>query len=43
MEVTVEGKKFHCQPGDKLIINGNVQHSAVAGPQGCGFFWSEKL
>jgi hypothetical protein len=36
MEVTVEGKKFHCQPGDRFIIDGNIQ-------QGCGFFWSEKL
>jgi quercetin dioxygenase-like cupin family protein len=43
MEVTVKGQKFDGAPGDKLIIPGNVEHAAVAGPKGCGFFWSEKL
>lgn len=43
MEVTVAGQKFYCRPGDKLIIDGNIEHSALAGPEGCGFFWSEKL
>lgn len=43
MEITVQGQKFECKPGDKLIIPGNVEHSAVAGPEGCAFLWSEKL
>lgn len=43
MEVTVKGQKFACKPGDKLIITGNIEHSAVAGSEGCTFFWSEKL
>lgn len=43
MEVKVKGQTFDCKPGDKLIIPGNVEHSAVAGPEGCVFFWSEKL
>lgn len=43
MEVKVKGQKFDCRPGDKLIIPGNIEHSAVAGPEGCAFFWSEKL
>jgi quercetin dioxygenase-like cupin family protein len=43
MEVTVKGQKFHGKPGDKLVIPGNVEHSALARPQGCVFFWSEKL
>lgn len=37
------GKEWYaCKPGDKLIIEGNVEHEAVAGSKGCVFFWSEK-
>lgn len=43
MEVKVKGDSYHCKPGDKLIIPGNVEHSAHAGPEGWAFFWSEKL
>lgn len=43
MEVRVKGEKYDCRPGDKLIIPGNDEHSAHAGPEGCAFFWSEKL
>jgi len=43
MEVTVKGQKFDCQPGDRLVIPGNSEHAALAGPRGCVFFWSEKL
>lgn len=43
MEVVVDGKKFSCKSGDKLIIPGNVVHWAVVGSEGCRFFWSEKL
>ncbi len=43
MEVKVKDVTYNCNPGDKLIIPGNVEHSSVAGPEGCVFFWSEKL
>lgn len=43
MEVSVEGKTYQCNPGDKLIIPGKVEHSAKTGSGGCAFFWSEKL
>ncbi len=43
MEVTVDGKKYQCNRGDKLVIPGNITHSAIAGGKGCTFFWSEKL
>ena len=43
MEVRVRGASLQCKPGDKLIIPGNTGHSAVAGPDGCFFLWSEKL
>jgi len=43
MEVEVAGQKYSCRPGDKLVIPGNVEHSALVGPEGCLFFWSEKL
>ena len=43
MEVEVAGQKYSCRSGDKLIIPGNVEHAALVGPEGCLFFWSEKL
>ena len=43
MEVNVGRNSFECHAGDKVIIPGNVEHSAVVGPDGCIFFWSEKL
>ncbi len=43
MQVRTEGQTYHCTPGDKLIIPGNVEHSALVGPEGCVFYWSEKL
>jgi ribokinase len=43
MKVTVQGESYECSPGDKLLIPGNVEHSAIAGPEGCTYFWSEKL
>ena len=43
MEVKVADKTHRCKAGDKVIIDGNVEHSAVVGPEGCTFFWSEKL
>lgn len=43
MEVTVAGETYECQPGDKLLIPGHMEHSAKVGPDGCDFFWSEKM
>ena len=43
MTVKVGEKSYECRPGDKFIIAGNVDHSAVVGPEGCVFFWSEKI
>ena len=43
MEVTVKGERFNCKPGDRVLIPGNTEHSALVGPDGCDFFWSEKL
>ncbi len=43
MEVRVADQLFHCEAGDKLIIPGNMTHEATVGPQGCTFFWSEKM
>ncbi len=43
MEVKVKDDKYECRTGDKLIISGNTEHSAKVGPEGCAFFWSEKL
>ncbi len=43
MEVKVGEENFSCATGDRLIIPGNTPHSAVVGPDGCIFFWSEKM
>jgi len=43
MDVTVGAKRYHCQPGDKLLIPGKTPHAAVVGNEGCVFFWSERL
>lgn len=43
MEVKVGEENFSCRTGDKLLIPGNTPHSAVVGPDGCVFFWSEKM
>ena len=42
IEVVVDKKRYLCRAGDKLIIPGNTEHSAVAGRKGCTYFWSEK-
>ena len=43
MEVRVGRQVYPCGIGDKLVIPGHVEHSAIAGSRGCSFFWSEKL
>lgn len=43
MKVKVGGNTFECLARDKLLIPGNTLHSAIVGPEGCEFFWSEKL
>ena len=43
MAVTVDGKRIDCLSGDRLVIPGNTLHSALIGPEGCEFFWSEKI
>lgn len=43
MNVTVGDKTYLCEAGDKLIIPSNKMHSAIVGPNGCRFYWSEKL
>lgn len=42
MKVLVEDQKLLLRPGDQLIIPGFAIHSALVGPSGCTFFWSEK-
>lgn len=43
MEVVAGGQIYKCGPYDKLVIEKNVAHSAVVGPQGCTFLWAEKI
>lgn len=43
MEVMIDGHRFECSAGDRVIIPGDLFHAAIVGPEGCDFFWSEKL
>lgn len=43
MEVRAGGDLFSCQPGDRLIIPGLMEHEAKAGLEGCRYFWSEQI
>ena len=43
MEVKVADQSFFCYQGDRLMIPGDIEHSAIVGPKGCQFFWSERL
>ncbi len=43
MRVSVEGQTYQCRPGDSILVQGNAEHWAVVGPEGCTFFWSERL
>lgn len=43
MSVKVEEETYACEPGDLILIDGNTVHSAVVGPKGCEFYWSEKV
>ena len=43
MDITVEGTRYAAKPGDRIFIPGYTRHEAVAGRNGCTFFWSERL
>jgi quercetin dioxygenase-like cupin family protein len=36
-EITIGGRVFSCQAGDRLLINGHVEHSGVVGYEGCEY------
>ena len=43
MIVETDGLRFHCEPGDQLVIPGSMRHAAWVGDEGCTFFWSEQV
>jgi AraC-like ligand binding domain len=43
IDVTVAGTTYQCRTGDRIVIAGNMEHSAIVGPDGCTFYWSEQL
>jgi quercetin dioxygenase-like cupin family protein len=43
MKVTVWEDTYDCGPGDKILIPGSAEHSAIVGDEGCTFFWAERL
>ena len=36
-EITIGGRVFYCEAGDRLHINGHVEHSGVVGFEGCEY------
>lgn len=43
MKITVGSNEYLLEPGDQLVVTGNVPHSGVVGRDGCIYYWSEKL
>ena len=43
MKVTINGKCYNFEPGDKIIIGASIPHSGVVGDKGCKYLWSEKV
>lgn len=43
MEVKVDGTLYRLVAGDRLCIRSGQEHMAVVGPDGCLFFWSERV
>lgn len=43
MCITIDSKHYNVETGDKVVIPGNIPHSAKVWETGCDFFWSEKL
>jgi len=41
--VNVGKRSYRCRAEDRLIIQGDVEHSAVVGSKGCTFLWSETM
>ena len=42
MKVRTGNETYDCSAGDRLLVDGNIEHEAVVGPEGCTFFWAEK-
>jgi hypothetical protein len=34
-EITIGDRQYSCSAGDRLVIDGEVGHSALVGPAGC--------
>lgn len=43
LEAKIKEDVYECRIGDKLIIPGSTVHSAVIGPEGCRYFWSDRV
>ena len=43
MEVLVADQAYSCRAGDRLLIPGGVEHSALVHADGCAYFWAEKI
>ena len=41
-DITIGGRCYHCLPGDRLLIKGDILHSAIVGTSGC-VYWMTQL
>lgn len=39
--VTIGDRCFDCRPGDRLVIKGDIMHSAVIGSEGCTYLMTQ--
>lgn len=39
--IRIGQKTYVCQAGDRLIINGGIEHSALVGDNGCVYFMTQ--
>lgn len=40
-EIWIGSRLYKCRPGDRLVINGLIEHSATVGPFGCTYLMTQ--
>jgi mannose-6-phosphate isomerase-like protein (cupin superfamily) len=43
MTIYVDNQEYVCEKSDLIVIPGRTTHSATVGPEGCVFYWAEKI
>ncbi len=40
-EIRIGEDVYRCKPGDRLVISGGIEHSAVVGDEGCVYLMTQ--